>query len=223
MPVRVRVPYIIRLQELQYEYRTRTSGSDYYRGGRHTYSSASEQSQSRSRPRLYWYEYAYELRVRVRIPLFLIAASLSTVLRMVLTWMPWIRFLCGRTCILLWILYGNMVDFSFIVSLYVSDLPNVTISTHTSTRNTRCLDGPPAGPRHTTRTVRYSRGRVISARGDELLLAGQPGEVPYRYRTRRLGLASRAGEQHCSSRGEGQAPKPDRLAGGREQARPRPE
>ena len=27
-----------------------------------------------------------------------------------------------------WILYGNMVDFSFIVSLYVSDLPNVTIS-----------------------------------------------------------------------------------------------
>ena len=29
----------------------------------------------------------------------------------------------------LWILYGNMVDFSFIVSLYVSDLPNVTIST----------------------------------------------------------------------------------------------
>ena len=30
--------------------------------------------------------------------------------------------------ILLWILYGNMVDFSFIVSLYVSDLPNVTIS-----------------------------------------------------------------------------------------------
>ena len=32
----------------------------------------------------------------------------------------------GRTCILLWILYGNMVDFSFIVSLYVSDLPNVT-------------------------------------------------------------------------------------------------
>ena len=25
--------------------------------------------------------------------------------------------------------YGNMVDFSFIVSLYVSDLPNVTIST----------------------------------------------------------------------------------------------
>ena len=32
-------------------------------------------------------------------------------------------------CILLWILYGNMVDFSFIVSLYVSDLRNVTIST----------------------------------------------------------------------------------------------
>ena len=33
-------------------------------------------------------------------------------------------------CILLWILYGiNMLDFSFIVSLYVSDLPNVTIST----------------------------------------------------------------------------------------------
>ena len=29
----------------------------------------------------------------------------------------------------LWILYGNMVDFSFIVSLYVSDLFNVTIST----------------------------------------------------------------------------------------------
>ena len=25
---------------------------------------------------------------------------------------------------------GNMVDFSFIVSLYVSDLPNVTISTN---------------------------------------------------------------------------------------------
>ena len=45
------------------------------------------------------------------------------------TWMPWIKFLSGRTCILLWILYGNMVDFSFIVSLYVSDLPNVTIST----------------------------------------------------------------------------------------------
>ena len=64
-----------------------------------------------------------------RSPLFLIAASLSTVLWMVLTWMPWIRFLCGRTCILLWILYGNMVDFSFIVSLCVSDLPNVTIST----------------------------------------------------------------------------------------------
>ena len=40
-----------------------------------------------------------------------------------------IKFLSGRTCILLWILYGNMVDFSFIVSLYVSDLPNVTIST----------------------------------------------------------------------------------------------
>ena len=29
--------------------------------------------------------------------------------------------------ILLWILYGNMVDFSFIVSLYVSDLLNKTI------------------------------------------------------------------------------------------------
>ena len=26
----------------------------------------------------------------------------------------------------LWILYGNMVDFSFMVSLYVSDLLNVT-------------------------------------------------------------------------------------------------
>ena len=65
-----------------------------------------------------------------RSPLFLIAASLSTVLWMVLTltWMPWIKFLSGRTCILLWILYGNMVDFSFIVSLYVSDLPNVTIN-----------------------------------------------------------------------------------------------
>ena len=34
---------------------------------------------------------------------------------------------CMDTCILLWILYGSMVDFSFIVSLYVSDLPNVTI------------------------------------------------------------------------------------------------
>ena len=56
----------------------------------------------------YEYEYEYELT---------------------LTWMPWIKFLSGRTCILLWILYGNMVDFSFIVSLYVSDLPNVTIST----------------------------------------------------------------------------------------------
>ena len=43
-----------------------------------------------------------------------------------LTWMPWIEFLSGRTCILLWILYGNMVDFSFIVSLYVSNLLNVT-------------------------------------------------------------------------------------------------
>ena len=43
--------------------------------------------------------------------------------------MPWIEFLSGRKCILLWILYGDMVDFSFIVSLYVSDLPNVTIST----------------------------------------------------------------------------------------------
>ena len=39
-----------------------------------------------------------------------------------------------ETCILLWILYGNMVDFSFIVSLYVSDLPNVTISTKPETR-----------------------------------------------------------------------------------------
>ena len=46
--------------------------------------------------------------------------------------MPWIEFLSGRTCILLWILYGNMVDFSFIVSLYVSDLFNVTISTGTA-------------------------------------------------------------------------------------------
>ena len=45
-----------------------------------------------------------------------------------LTWMPWIEFLSRRTCTLLWILYGNMVDFSFIVSLYVSDLLNVTIS-----------------------------------------------------------------------------------------------
>ena len=71
-----------------------------------------------------------------RSPLFLIAASLSTVLWMVLTltWMPWIKFLSGRTCILLWILYGNMVDFSFIVSLYVSDLPNVTISSRYRTR-----------------------------------------------------------------------------------------
>ena len=69
-----------------------------------------------------------------RSPLFLIAASLSTVLWMVLTWMPWIRFLCGRTCILLWILYGDMVDFSFIVSLYVSDLPNVTIRYTSSAR-----------------------------------------------------------------------------------------
>ena len=34
--------------------------------------------------------------------------------------------------ILFWILYGNIVDFSFIVSLYVSDLPNVTIGTSTS-------------------------------------------------------------------------------------------
>ena len=42
-----------------------------------------------------------------------------------LTWMPWIEFLSGRTCILLWILYGNMVDFSFIVSLYISELLNV--------------------------------------------------------------------------------------------------
>ena len=41
--------------------------------------------------------------------------------------MPWIKFLSGRTCILLWILYGNMVDFSFIVSLYVSDLPKVRV------------------------------------------------------------------------------------------------
>ena len=44
--------------------------------------------------------------------------------------MPWIEFLSGRTCILFImdiILYGNMVDFSFIVSLYVSDLLNVTI------------------------------------------------------------------------------------------------
>ena len=46
----------------------------------------------------------------------------STVLS--LAWMPWIKFLSGRTCILLWILYGNVVDFSFIVSLYVSDLPS---------------------------------------------------------------------------------------------------
>ena len=71
--------------------------------------------------------------------LLLIAASLSTVLWMVLTWMPWIRFLGGRTCILLWILYGNMVDFSFIVSLYVSDLPNVTRSTSMGTRDNASL------------------------------------------------------------------------------------
>ena len=53
-----------------------------------------------------------------------------TVLWMVLTltWMPWIEFLSGRTCILLWILYGNMVDFSFIVSLYVSDFTNFVCS-----------------------------------------------------------------------------------------------
>ena len=38
---------------------------------------------------------------------------------------PVLIFFCGRTCILLWILYGNMVDFPFIVSLCVSDLPNV--------------------------------------------------------------------------------------------------
>ena len=49
----------------------------------------------------------------------------------------------GRTCILLWILYGNMVDFSFIVSLYVSDLPNVTISTVQQLPNLR------------THTIRY--------------------------------------------------------------------
>ena len=46
-------------------------------------------------------------------------------------WIAWIKFLSWRTCILLWILYGNMVDFSFIVSLYVSDLLNVTTSTST--------------------------------------------------------------------------------------------
>ena len=62
----------------------------------------------------------------------MIAASLSTVPGTldgidIDIWMPWIEFFCGRTCILLWILYGNMVDFSFIVSLYVSNLPNVTI------------------------------------------------------------------------------------------------
>ena len=36
---------------------------------------------------------------------------------------------CPSKCILLWTLYVNAVDFSFIVSLYVSDLLNVTIST----------------------------------------------------------------------------------------------
>ena len=46
-----------------------------------------------------------------------------------------------RTCILLWILYGNMVDFSFIVSLYVSDLPNVTISTVHYTGYEYCMSG----------------------------------------------------------------------------------
>ena len=30
--------------------------------------------------------------------------------------------------LLIWILYCNVVDFSFIVSLYVSDLLNVTIT-----------------------------------------------------------------------------------------------
>ena len=56
----------------------------------------------------------------------------GTVLWMVLTmtWMPWIKFLSGRTCILfIWILYGNVVDFPlFFLNfyLYVSDLLNVT-------------------------------------------------------------------------------------------------
>ena len=54
--------------------------------------------------------------------------TLDGTLKLTLTWMPWIKFLSGRTCILLWILYGDMVDFSFIVSLYVSDLFNVTIT-----------------------------------------------------------------------------------------------
>ena len=58
--------------------------------------------------------------------------------------MPWIKFLSGRTCILLWILYGNMVDFSFIVSLYVSNFLNVTTSTKGRTiqyRTVTNLDG----------------------------------------------------------------------------------
>ena len=72
----------------------------------------------------------------------------------------------GGTCILLWILYGNMVDFSFIVSLYVSDLPNVTI----------ICDGGPTGsniaPRQLTlksdssgtiTSVMYALGTTFSA------------------------------------------------------------
>ena len=52
-------------------------------------------------------------------------------------------------CILLWILYGNMVDFSFIVSfsLYVSDLFNVTTSTV-----------PPSQGPKPQGTVRYESG-----------------------------------------------------------------
>ena len=50
---------------------------------------------------------------------------------------------------LLWILYGNMVDFSFIVSLYVSDLHHVTISvryrTHAANDDQQRLAALPSG------------------------------------------------------------------------------
>ena len=66
-----------------------------------------------------------------------------------LTWMPWIEFLSGRTCILLWILYGNMVDFSFIVTLYVSDLRNVTSTVLVHWRDDLSCPVPPPSLVHT--------------------------------------------------------------------------
>ena len=106
-------------------------------------------------------------------------------------------FLSGRTstCILLWILYGNVVDFSFIVSLYVSDLPNVTKvpyeSCSTSTHAVLAVGFTQlnVNNKYEYEYERFTLGKsetynTLTIREFFCLYIGQIGNVQYTYDTR---------------------------------------